>query len=316
MTLAGFPDTRPAVSVVLPTHNRPIWLRGALTSVLEGDFEDFEVIVSNNGQVEDTRQLAEEIDDVRVRWIEQPRCEILEHLLKALPLARGRYVAILHDDDWWDPNLLTSLISPLEAHPETVLAFADHWRVNAGGTIDLAGTEYASGQSGRATLAPGIHQPFYDLAVRETVPIPGCAFRRDVLSTFDILLKAGAAYDVWIGYLLATTGRAAYVCPDRLVYCRVHTASDFAAEPLPNLVAATHCQRRMLQDRRFSPYREELKQRLAAREHGIGTGLLRQGSRSAARGHLEEALRLKKTVRGLGAWGASWVLPRSALVRI
>ena len=45
MTAVG----QPLVSVVLTTHNRPVWLAEALTSVLDGEFADFEVVVSNNG---------------------------------------------------------------------------------------------------------------------------------------------------------------------------------------------------------------------------------------------------------------------------
>jgi glycosyltransferase involved in cell wall biosynthesis len=314
--MASIHDAPPTVSVILPTHNRPAWLRTALASVLEGDFDDIDVVVSNNGRWEDTRQLATEVDDPRVRWVEQPQGGMLEHLLEAVPLARGRYVTILHDDDWWDPRLLASLIPPLEEHPEAIAAFADHWLVSAEGTIDPDGTEYASRASGRATLTPGIRQPFYDLAVRESVPVPGCVFRRDLLSTTDIPLEVGAAYDVWIGYLLARTGRAAYACPDRLVYCRTHATSDFGAEPLSNQLAAVSCQRRMLRDPRLQSHREELELRLARREHGIGAELLRRGYRATARSHLERALRIKLTVKGIGAWGASWILPRSALVRI
>jgi hypothetical protein len=309
-------DTQPAVSVVLPTHNRAVWLQTAVKSVLEGVFEDMEVIVSNNGRWEDTRRLAEKTDDPRVRWVEQAPCGMLEHLLKVLQLARGRYVAILHDDDWWDPHLLASLIPPLEAHSEAVVAFADQWRVNGQGTIDLPGTEYASRQSGRAILAAGIHQPFYDLAVRESVPVPACAFRREAVSTEHIPLEVGGAYDIWLGYLLARTGAAAYYCPDRLVYLRTHESSDFAVTPIPNLLAAAGCQRRMLRDARLAQHRDELRRRLAVREQGIGAALLRQGSRSAARRHLGAAIRLEGTVKALGAWGASWVLPDFAIARL
>src|SRR5919199_6684910 len=114
MTFAGSGETPPLVSVILLTHNRPVWLRTALRSVLEGEFEGYEVIVSNNGQPEHTRGLAEHVGDPRVRWVEQPPSGGLEHFLAALSLARGRYVAPLHDDDWWHPRFLATLIPPLE----------------------------------------------------------------------------------------------------------------------------------------------------------------------------------------------------------
>jgi glycosyltransferase involved in cell wall biosynthesis len=306
----------PAVSVVLPTHNRPRWLRASLGSVLEGGFRDFEVIVSNNGRPEHTRELAQEIDDPRVRWIEQPPSGMLEHFRAALSLARGRYVAALYDDDWWHESFLATLVPPLEDGPQLVAAFADQTQVHADGELDIRATEYYSRTSGRATLAAGTHRPFDHLAVRETVPIAGCVFRREAVSPAAIPLDVGAAYDVWIAYLLARTGGGAHYCPDRLAFLREHESSDFATEPIPNLVAAANCQRRMLRDPRLAPYREELGRRLAAREQGIGAALLRRGQRSDAREHLGAALRLRRTAKGGAAWAATWLVPGPLLARL
>ena len=316
MTGATSRDTMPSVSVVLPTHNRPVWLRTALASVLEGEFEDFEVIVSNNGRPEHTRELAEQVDDPRVRWVEQPPIGMLEHLLAALSLARGRFVAALHDDDWWHPRLLTSLVPPLEAHPEAVVAFADQTHVRATGEIDADATEFFSRRSGRAELAAGLHQPFHTLVVRETIPIGGCVFRREALPPSDVPLEAGAAYDMWIPYLLARRGGAAYYRPDRLLYCRSHAGSVFATETIPTLLAAVECQRRMLGDPGLAAHHDELRRRLAGREQGVGAALLRRGSRSSARQHLATGIRLKPTARAAAAWAASWIIPKSLLARL
>jgi Glycosyl transferase family 2 len=305
----------PLVSVVLPTHNRPLWLRTALTSILEGEFQDLEVIVSNNGEHQHTRDLAEQVNDPRVRWIEQPPCWPLEHILAALALTRGRYVAPLHDDDWWHPRLLATLVPALEARTDAVLAFVDQAQVSVGGEIDKTATDYYSRASGRATLTPGFHQPFDHLAVREGVSNAGFVFRKESLAVSDIPLEVGTAYDLWVPYLLARTGGAAYYCPDRLVYVRCHASSEFAEEPLGNLLAAVDCQRRMLLDPRLEGYHGELRRRLAAREHGIGTMLLRQGSRPAAREHLLTALRLRASLKGSAALMASWIAPRSLLAR-
>jgi glycosyltransferase involved in cell wall biosynthesis len=305
----------PQVSVVLPTHNRPLWLRTALESVLEGEFQDLEVIVSNNGRHRHTRELAKEISDFRVRWVEQPPCGPLEHLLAAFALTRGRYVALLHDDDWWHPRLLATLVPPLEGRPDAVLAFVDQAQVSVVGEIDVAATDYFSQTSGRTTLTPGFHQPFDYLAVREGVSNAGFVFRRESLALADIPLELGTAYDLWIPYLLARTGGAAYYCPDRLVYVRWHANSVLAEEPMANLLSAVDCQRRMLRDPRLEAHYGELRHRLAAREHSIGTMLLRQGSRSAAREHLLTALRVRATLKGGAAWAASWIAPRSLLER-
>jgi glycosyltransferase involved in cell wall biosynthesis len=307
---------RPSVSVVLPTHNRPVWLEQAVRSVLDGEYDDVEVIVSNNGDPAHTLHLREQIDDRRVRWIERAPSGILDNVLSALSIAEGAYVAVLHDDDWWHPKLLATLVPPLDAHPEAVVAFADQWQVDVKGMVDTESSNYFTRSSGRGTLAAGLHQPFTDLAVRESVSFAGGVFRRHALAAESVPSEVGPALDVWNGYLLAAGGGAAYFCPERLVYCRRHADSDFALRSIENLVAAIYCQRRMLADPRMAAHQDELARRLAKRQRWVGASLLRQGSRSEARAHLAAALRIRATAKGVGGWMASWVLPRSMLARL
>jgi glycosyltransferase involved in cell wall biosynthesis len=307
---------RPKVSVLLPTHNRPAWLARALASVLDGAFEDLEVIVSNNGRPADTQRLRERFRDSRVRWVEHAPPSALENFLSVLSLARGTYVSVLHDDDWWAADLLTTLVPRLDADPTTVLASSDHWQVTPDGEIDPESTEYIEWASGRATLAPGRYQPFDALVVRESLPIPGLVFRRDALSARDFPPEVGAANDIWAVYLLARTGGAAHVCRERLLYRTMHADSDFARNPAENLAGAVFCQRRWLSDSGLAGHRRELKRRLGAREQSIGAALLRADDRSAARVSLSSAVRLRPTPKGIAAWTATWLVPSRFLARL
>src|SRR5690349_15661316 len=112
----------PLVSVLIPTHNRPRWLAGSIRSVIDGEVDDFELIVSNNGDPEHTRRLAREIVDPRIRWVEYDRTSRMpEHMISLFGRAGGRYVAVLHDDDWWDPTYLAKLVPALEERDDAVL---------------------------------------------------------------------------------------------------------------------------------------------------------------------------------------------------
>jgi glycosyltransferase involved in cell wall biosynthesis len=303
---------RPAVSVVLPTHNRPVWLEQAITSVLDGEYEDFEIIVSNNGIAEHTRQLSRRITDRRVRWIERPPCDTLENFVGAASLARGDFIGPLHDDDWWHPQMLARLISPLQAHPEVVVAFADQWQVTAEGEINLNSSDQATTKHGRARLAEGLYQPFTDIAARESIPQIGCVYRRDAFQG-HVPPEVGSALDIWRTYRLAVTGGAAYFCRDRLVYCREHANNDFVVDGDTFFRSAVYCGRQMLADPRMAADRHEVARRLAGRLQTQGGKLLRHGSRRSARTQLGAALRLRPTTKGAGAWVASWVMPTPLL---
>jgi glycosyltransferase involved in cell wall biosynthesis len=314
MTVVG----QPLVSVVLPTHNRPVWLAEALTSVLDGEFADFEVVVSNNGNPEDTRRLEAHINDPRVRWLEQDAAPGgLENFLAGLAAARGKYVAPLHDDDRWSPRFLANLVPPLERHPEAVLAFADHYLVDDRGRIDVAATEANTQFWGRADLQEGVRRPFVEEAVaRQCVTISGCVFRRESLPVQEFDAEMGPCYDIWMSYLLARSGGAAFYTPERLLYYRMHDGSATAASKLAAHLGAAHARGRMLADPGLRPYRTPIANRLARDHTVVGAELLRQGCRRGARVHLTAAIRLDPTLRAVAGWTATWLAPSRWLARI
>lgn len=308
---------QPLVSVVLTTHNRPAWLAEALTSVLEGEFADFEVVVSNNGNPDDTRRLQASINDPRVRWIEQDAAPGgLENFLAGLAAARGKYVAPLHDDDRWSPRFLAILVPPLEQHPEAVLAFADHYLVDDEGQIDAAATEANTRYWGRADVHEGLRRPFVEEAVAyQSVAISGCVFRRESLAVEEFDPEMGPSYDIWMSYLLARSGGAAFYTPERLLYYRMHDGSATASKVAVHLGAA-HARRRMLDDPRLRPYRALIATRIARDHTAVGAEFLRQGCRRDARIHLATAIRLDPTLRAVAGWTATWLAPSPLLARL
>lgn len=317
---AGAPEPEdspsPLVSVVLPTHNRPEWLARALNSVTAGTFRDFEVIVSNNGNPDDTRQLQPTLEDPRIRWIEQDPCGQAENLMAGLRLARGRYVAILHDDDWWSPRFMATLVPPLERYPQAVLAFSDHYIVNQLGDVQEAESEINSRLWGRSDLREGLHQPFFGVVAHQSVAITGCVFRRSALALEQLTPEIGSSDDIWMSYLLAKSGGAAYFSPKRLMYYRQHDGSYTAAGFLSTHLSAIRCRTIMLRDPEMRAYRGLITPRLAGDHRCVGAELLRGGHRAEARSHLADALRLRPTVKAFGGWAASWLAPPFVLSRL
>lgn len=307
----------PLVSVVLPTHNRPDWLAEALASVLQGELADLEVLVSNNGDPEDTRRLAEVVTDPRVRWLEQDQSlGMTENFRAGLAEARGTYAALLHDDDRWSPRFLAVLVGALERDPDAVFAFSDHEIIDGTGAVDVARTEESTRKFGRAELSEGFIRPFFGVAVDQSVKITGCVWRRDALPVAEVTSEAGPHLDVWLPYLLARSGRAAFYSPERLMSYRMHESGHSASRDPAVWLAAVHCEGRMLRDPALRPYHELLTKRLSGYHRLAGECLLRRGTRRPARAHLGAALRLAPTTRALGGWAASWIAPTRLLARL
>jgi glycosyltransferase involved in cell wall biosynthesis len=310
-------STTPIVSVVLTTHNRPAWLAEALGSVLAGEFEAYEVIVSNNGDPQDTRRLRQTIDDPRVRWLEQDQSlGMLENMLAGLAHARGKYVAFLHDDDRWSPSFLAVLTAGLERCPQAVLAFCDHHIIDERGCVDMDATDRATRAYGRADLPGGLVEDFLGVVMRRSVKVTGCVWRRDSLAVSELTPVVGPHLDAWLSYLLARDGGAAFYSPLRLMSYRIHAGCHSASRDLAVWLAGIHCQKRMLGDPRLKPHARVLSRRVAGYHCLAAEGMLRQGMRRPAREHLAAAMQLRPTARAAAGWAASWIVPTSLLARM
>ncbi len=98
----------PFFSVIIPTRNRPELFERALNSVLEQSFQDFEVLVVNDGSDDGNLERYKELEataDPKVRWHYQPQ-RLNGHgpsysINTGAHRARGIYLCILDDDDSW-----------------------------------------------------------------------------------------------------------------------------------------------------------------------------------------------------------------------
>ncbi len=117
---AGFDEgreNRPAVTVVIPTHNRLHFLKRSLGTVLAQRDVTLEVVVVDDGGTEDTPGLVAEIGDDRVRLV---RHEVSKGVAAArnrgLLEARAEWVAFLDDDDLWAPHKLVTQLEAARRH--------------------------------------------------------------------------------------------------------------------------------------------------------------------------------------------------------
>ena len=97
----------PRVSVVIPTFNRPVLIKRALWSVFEQTFDDFEVLLVDDGSTDETPEVLAAFRDVRLRTVglEQNQGGARARNV-GIERARGEWVAFLDSDDTWLPEKL------------------------------------------------------------------------------------------------------------------------------------------------------------------------------------------------------------------
>src|SRR5687767_6042714 len=106
MTRAG--NSHPECSVVMSCYNASAWLSEALDSVLNQTFQDFELIIVDDGSTDDTRKIIEEYAarETRIVSIVKANSGLADSLNVGVARARGRWVARLDADDVCEPERL------------------------------------------------------------------------------------------------------------------------------------------------------------------------------------------------------------------
>ena len=133
----------PRVTIGLPIYNGEQLLPQALESLLTQDFDDFEVVISDNASVDGTPELcaAYAAKDPRIRYVRNERnLGSIPNFNKLVGLARGEYFKWAAHDDWCEPQFVRRAVEVLDADPGVVLCHAKATRVDEDGhtmVVDL-----------------------------------------------------------------------------------------------------------------------------------------------------------------------------------
>ena len=106
----------PLVSVIIPVCNGSRYLRPALESVFAQSYRNFEVIVVDDGSVDDSGVIAQSFPEVH--YIHQTNQGVAAARNHAIEVARGEYFAFLDQDDLWTADKLKLQIEYLLSHRE------------------------------------------------------------------------------------------------------------------------------------------------------------------------------------------------------
>ena len=100
----------PRVSVVIPLYNKAPYIAAAVRSVLAQTVTDFEVIVVDDGSLDDSAEIVERFDDPRLRLVRQENQGESAARNKGVALAGSGLMAFLDADDEWTPSHLEVLL--------------------------------------------------------------------------------------------------------------------------------------------------------------------------------------------------------------
>ena len=126
----------PVVSVIVVNLNRRDLLISCLESLFRQTFSNFEVIVVDNGSVDDSMVVLRGLTE-RIRIVSLPVNRGFAGGCNAgIAIAQGRYIATLNNDAVADPRWLEELVAGIETHPlvgmcaSKILFYGDRTRID------------------------------------------------------------------------------------------------------------------------------------------------------------------------------------------
>jgi glycosyltransferase involved in cell wall biosynthesis len=211
---------QPKVSIGLPVYNGENFLSQALDSLLGQTYSDFELVISDNGSTDRTKEISEAYAerDKRVRYFRyETNRGAAWNFNNVFELSAGKYFKWAAHDDICAPELLERCVEVLEHDPGIVLCFAKTIQIDAHGRQEKKRDHFELPNIGSAKA----HERFHDIvAIRHGCEAIFGVIRTDVLKQTP-LIGNYIASDLILLAWLCTYGRF-HELPDYLFFQREH----------------------------------------------------------------------------------------------
>lgn len=218
----------PNVSLGMPVFNGDRYLAEAIDSILAQSYDEFELIISDNGSTDNTEQICQlyAASDGRIKYFRQNSNRGAAFNFNfVFEQAKGQYFKWAAHDDICAPDLLSKCVAVLDREPDTVLCFTKLVRIDEQGNVaKIVDYELANLKS------PRPQKRFHDVILAEH----GCeavfgVIRSNVLEMTP-LIGNYIASDLVLLSLLSLHG-CFYELPERLFFHRDHSDRSIIGKP-------------------------------------------------------------------------------------
>jgi glycosyltransferase involved in cell wall biosynthesis len=196
--MSGGDGRGPLVDVGIPTHSGTRYLEETIESILAQTFESWRLTVCENGPPGDrvAKILEPYLKDHRISHLRsETAVDMSVNATRAITAGDAPYVALLHDDDLWDPPFLERRAAFLDSHPECGLVFSHCKFIGPdGGTAFTLNVNLHEGVQGRRTFLRMLYE--HNIISIPTVLVRRSAYEMVTPSFNDSLLFSD--YEMWL----------------------------------------------------------------------------------------------------------------------
>lgn len=175
----------PNTSVLMPCLNAGQTLAEAVGSVQAQDYQDWELIIADDGSEDNSPEIIRELasEDARIRFLPPPasggRTGAANTRNRALKVAQGRYIAFLDADDLWRPEKLSLQLEAMEAEGVPFCCSAYDVHQQGRGTFTRHVPKYLTRQTLLRGNLVGCLTAIYDSEQLGKQPMPDIRMRHD-----------------------------------------------------------------------------------------------------------------------------------------
>ncbi|KAA1050725.1 glycosyltransferase family 2 protein [Pseudocitrobacter sp. 73] len=119
-------------SIIIPLYNKEKYIASAIWSILDQTYQDFEIIVVDDGSTDKSVCVVENINDTRIKVIKQKNCGVSCARNTGINNAVGDYLLFLDGDDIYLPNALEHFSFLIEKFPDNGYYCSNYYRVRDG----------------------------------------------------------------------------------------------------------------------------------------------------------------------------------------
>ncbi|PIQ85081.1 MAG: glycosyl transferase [Candidatus Omnitrophica bacterium CG11_big_fil_rev_8_21_14_0_20_45_26] len=178
----------PLVSVIIPTYNRLPLLKRAVRSVQAQTYHPIELIIVDDGSIDETSQWAQTI--FGVIYVPQTRQGVSRARNHGLQLAKGDWIAFLDSDDEWLPKKIQRQIEYVQTHPQSLIVQTEEIWIRNGKRVNPMKKHKKYGGN------------IFEKCLPLCIVSPSAAMIKrslwDEVGLFDESLPACEDYDLWL----------------------------------------------------------------------------------------------------------------------
>lgn len=173
------------VSIILPTYNSEATLKRSIESALDQDYDDYEIIVINDGSEDNTKDILKEFEG-KIKVIDQENQGALRASNNGFKQALGEYVIKLDSDDKFESTILSKMAKVLDEREDIDFVYCDYHE-KKGDKVTLVKTK----DNVYNTIGIGI------MFRKDKFKEQGFFNEKSMFAEYDLLLKVD-----WTGYCI------------------------------------------------------------------------------------------------------------------